>query len=152
MNLHSLAYRADLILPRFDGIILDRGDYLVIRTPTNPLFYWGHFLLFIAPPGPGDFDRWRQLFAEEFGDLPQVKHITLGWDAPDGTQGEIQPFLDAGFHYSKEVVQVAETVYPPPYPNAAIAIRLLTTDAEWAATIQPTISPLTVINGRAFAP
>lgn len=133
MNLHSLGYQANLIFPRFDGIILDRGDYLVIRTPTNPLFYWGHFLLFDTPPGPGDFVRWRQLFAEEFGALPHVKHLAFGWDAPDGTMGEIQPFLDAGFQSAKDVVQVAESVHPPPHPNSAIAIRALTTDGEWTA-------------------
>lgn len=133
MHLHSLSYQTDLIFPRFDGSVVDRGEYLVIRTPTNPLFYWGHFLLFAAPPGPGDFVRWRQLFAEELGVLPHVKHIALGWDAPDGAMGEIQPFLDAGFRYFKEAVLVAETVHPPPYPNTAITIRALTTDTEWTA-------------------
>jgi hypothetical protein len=46
MNVKSLGYRTDLIFPTFDGEIIDRGDYLVIRTPKNPTFYWGNFLLF----------------------------------------------------------------------------------------------------------
>jgi len=133
MQLRSLGYHSDLLFPRFDGIILDRGDYLVIQTPANPLYYWGHFLLFAAPPGPGDFERWRQLFTKELGALPHVKHFAFGWDAPDGAQGETQPFLDAGFQCFTDQVLVAETVHPPPYPNHAIAIRALTTDAEWAA-------------------
>lgn len=135
MNLRSLGYRTDLIFPRFDGAILDRGDYLVIQTPANPLFYWGHFLLFAAPPGPADFVRWRQLFAAELDALPHVRHVALGWDAPDGMLGAIQPFLDAGFQCFKDLVLVTERVHPPPYPNTAIAIRALTTDDEWAAAL-----------------
>jgi hypothetical protein len=46
MNLKSLGYRTDLIFASFDGEITDRGDYLAIRSPTNPDFYWGNFLLF----------------------------------------------------------------------------------------------------------
>ena len=60
MQLRSLGHQTDLIFPRFDGLILDRGDYLVICTPANPAFYWGNFLLFAAPPCQGDLVRWRQ--------------------------------------------------------------------------------------------
>lgn len=57
MQVRSLGYRTDLIFPAFDGQITDRGDYLVVRTPSNPTFYWGNFLLFDRPPGDGDFER-----------------------------------------------------------------------------------------------
>lgn len=50
MNIRSLGYRTDLLFPRFDGEVIDRGDYTVIRTPSNPTFYWGNFLLFDQPP------------------------------------------------------------------------------------------------------
>jgi len=55
MKVRSLGYRTDLIFPRFDGEIIDREGYLVIRTPTNPTYFWGNFLLFQNPPGAGDF-------------------------------------------------------------------------------------------------
>ncbi len=38
MNVHSLGYRTDLIFSRFGGEVFDRGDYLVVRTPSNPPF------------------------------------------------------------------------------------------------------------------
>lgn len=136
MHLRSLGYQTDLMLPRFDGIILDRGDYLVIQSPANPLYYWGHFLLFPKPPESSDFERWRQLFAAEFCALPHVKHIALGWDAPDGAQGEIQPFLDAGFDCFQDRVMAAECVNPPPHPNASIQMGALQTDAQWAAAFE----------------
>lgn len=73
----SLGYRTDLFFPHFDSLILDRGDYLVVQTPTTPSFYWGNFLLFGSPPVPGDLGRWRQCFAEELGVPPQIKHLNF---------------------------------------------------------------------------
>ena len=57
MDVKSLGYKTDLIFPAFDGEIVDRGDYLVVRTPSNPYFYWGNFLLFPRPPAEGDYLR-----------------------------------------------------------------------------------------------
>jgi len=57
MHLHSLGYQTDLIFPRFDGIILDRGDYLVIQTPTNSLVTTrpGHAAILGAGPDLSGF-------------------------------------------------------------------------------------------------
>jgi len=87
MNVRSLGYRTDLIFPSFEGEILDRGDYLVVRTPLNPVFYWGNFLLFSEPPGEGDFDQWRRLFQREIGGPPQFKHLAFGWDGTRAKRG-----------------------------------------------------------------
>ena len=39
MIIRSLGYCTDLFFPRFDGEVIDRGDFLIIRTPANPTFY-----------------------------------------------------------------------------------------------------------------
>jgi hypothetical protein len=97
MNVRSLGYRTDLIFTAFDGEIVDRGDYLVIRSPANPTFYWGNYLLFSRPPQAGDVRKWRDLFAREIGTPPETEHQVFGWDSPEGHEGVIQPFLQAGF-------------------------------------------------------
>ena len=84
MQIHSLGYRTDLIFPRFDGQLLDRADYLVILTPSNPTFYWGNFILFPDPPGEGDFEKWKGLFAREVAARLPVKHLAFGWDTVRG--------------------------------------------------------------------
>jgi hypothetical protein len=38
MNIRPLGYRTDLFFPAFDGQIVDRGEYVVVRTPSNPTF------------------------------------------------------------------------------------------------------------------
>lgn len=136
MKLRSLAYRTDLFFPAFDGQILDRGDYLVVRTPSNPTFYWGNFLLFSHPPGAGDDLRWRELFAHEIGVLPIVQHQVFGWDSPEGETGLIEPFLRLGFEANLDLVLTSTGLHPPPRPAASVTIRPLASDADWQAAIE----------------
>ncbi len=62
MEIQSLGYRTDLIFPKFDGQIIDRGNYLVILTPTNPTYYWGNFLLFASAHSGAMFRSFQYLF------------------------------------------------------------------------------------------
>ena len=46
MDIRSLGFRTDLRLLEMTGSeIEDRGTHLVIRTPANPTYFWGNFLL-----------------------------------------------------------------------------------------------------------
>ena len=81
MNIHSLGYRTDLFFPRFDGEVTDRGDYIVIRTTSNPTYHWGNFLLFSQPPAAGDLERWLRLFAAEIG-APNLRFIQASYFYP----------------------------------------------------------------------
>lgn len=136
MEVRSLAYRTDLFFPRFDGIIKDRRDYLVVLTPSNPTYYWGNFLLFSRPPQPGDLTHWKALFAQEIGTPPQAGHFTFGWDTTDGTTGEIGPFVEEGFHVDEDVVLTAEGVCIPPKRNQEAVLKPLIDDWEWEAALQ----------------
>ncbi len=140
MQIRSLAYQTDLFFPRFDGEVADRGDYTVIRTPSNPTFHWGNFLLFDQPPVPGDLHRWRWLFAEEIGTAPAIKHLAFGWDSVHGETGDIQPLLDAcrsltleqltQFHQmllaDLRSVKGAGKPFQPMYPNFPAQVMALT--------------------------
>ena len=132
----SLGYRTDLIFHRFEGEVVDRGRYLVIRTPSNPNYYWGNFLIFDAPPEPGDFRRWNELFAREVGTPPLIKHKVFAWNTVDGRRGDVTDFLAAGFELSEEVVMVAETLIRPKRYHHDLEIRALEADAEFAEHIE----------------
>lgn len=140
MNIQSLGYRTDLFFPRFDGEVLDRGSYVVIRTLSNPSFHWGNFLLFDRPPAAGDLDRWRRLFAEEIGTPPDFTHLAFGWDSATGETGDIQPFLDAGLRLMHSVVLTTSAVRPPPKYNSEIIIRPLREDWEWESALESQIA------------
>ena len=131
MEVQSLGYRTDLIFPKFDGQILDRGSYLVILTPTNPTFYWGNFLLFRNPPEEGDLEKWKAIFSKEISSQITVEHFAFGWDTVKGELGEVKPFLDEGFNLHQSVVLSTEQVTLPPKYNQDVVVRALRKDWEW---------------------
>ncbi|MCP4142419.1 MAG: GNAT family N-acetyltransferase [Chloroflexi bacterium] len=136
MEIRSLGYRTDLIFPRFDGKMIDRDDYLVILTPSNPGFYWGNFLLFSNPPQEGDLERWKDIFSKEISSQYLTEHFAFGWDTIKGEMGEISAFLDDGFNLLKTVVLSTQAVTPPPKYNEEVVIRPLREDWEWEEAIQ----------------
>ena len=140
MNVKSLGYRTDLIFHAFDGEIIDRGDYLVIRTPANPTFYWGNFLFFSHPPREGDFIEWRDLFTVEIGAPPETEHIVFGWDSPEGEEGAIQPFLQLGFRLNCDVVMTSSEPRNPAKPSDLVSIRALKTEADWEQAVENQIA------------
>ncbi|HEX7021645.1 MAG TPA: hypothetical protein VF171_02230, partial [Trueperaceae bacterium] len=126
MELASLGCRTDLFFHRFEGEVTDRGDYLVVRTPSNPTYRWGNFLLFDRPPGEGDFGRWTELFALEVGEPPMTEHMVFSWDATGGEPGYVLPFLEAGFALDESVVFATDRVQLPPKVNHEVVLRPLT--------------------------
>lgn len=136
MNVRSLGYRTDLLFSRFAGEVTDCGDHLAIRTPSNPTYYWGNFLLFEGPPQAGDLDRWRETFAREIGTPSDVSHIALGWDGTEGERGDIHPFIEAGFELESSIVLSTDKVHRPPKVCEEAEVRPLSTDWEWNAVIE----------------
>ncbi len=136
MRIKSLGYRTDLFFSIFNGVIHDRGDYLVILTPSNPAYYWGNYLIFPDPPRRGDFDRWKTLFAQEINARQETHHLVFAWDGVDGETGKIKPFIEAGFLLVQNLVLTARQVVEPPKNNTEVEIRPLSTDWEWEQALQ----------------
>ena len=88
----SLGYRTDLFVRAFDGVVEDRGRHIVVRTPSNPGFWWGNLLLYPDAPDAADAraaergheGSWLDDHARE---LPDIKAKLLAWDRPDGASG-----------------------------------------------------------------
>ena len=132
MHFRSLALATDVFILRLAGAqVLERDGYAVVRSPEEPTFYYGNFLLFAAAPGPGDFEHWMERFRAEFADEPEVQHVTFCWDDPRGQTGCDQPFVDDGFERDTSTVMVASSVHPPPHPLAGLVVRPLAGDADW---------------------
>jgi ribosomal protein S18 acetylase RimI-like enzyme len=136
MNIRSLGWRTDLIFPRFDGIVEDRGDCLVVRTPTNPGYYWGNFLLFRDPPAVDSLPAWKERFRLEISSIQPADHVTFGWDSPEGEAAALEPFLAEGFRLEENVVLSAETLSPPPHVNGEIGVRPLASAEDWAQVLR----------------
>ncbi len=132
MRLRSLGFRTDMISHLFGGHVADRGDYIVIKTPSNPGYFYGNLLLFFDAPKAGSLERWKHKFRDEFRGDPGITHFTFLWDTPNEI-GDISELKAANFQINSSKVLTASAVHPPPKLNAAVEMRVITTDDEWRA-------------------
>jgi GNAT superfamily N-acetyltransferase len=133
VEVRSLGYRTDLAILALEGSqITDRGDHLVIRTPGNPDYWWGNFLL-LRDLKPGSGGGWLARFAAEF---PEARHVALGLDETD--VGTVDPGELAGMTMDRYAVMTATSVQPPPHPNTEAVFRTLEGDADWRQSLEVT--------------
>lgn len=125
----SLGFRTDLSLLELSGsTVHDAGGYVVARTPGNPGFWWGNFLLYRTPFAPGDVKLRLDDFRREF---PDAQHVAFGIDSTDGEIGAEDELTAAGATVEPNVVLTAEKVVPPQRPNEQAAYRFLTGEDDW---------------------
>ncbi|MCW2930577.1 MAG: GCN5-related N-acetyltransferase [Actinomycetia bacterium] len=133
MEIRSLGYRTDLAILALEGSqVTDRRDHLVIRTPGNPEFWWGNFLL-LGHLKPGSGSGWLARFTAEF---PGARHMALGLDETDS--GTVDPGELAGMTMERNAVMTATSVHAPPQPNTEAVFRTLEGDADWRQSLELT--------------
>ncbi len=135
MDIASLAFRTDLAMLEHSGSTVDdRGTHLVVRTPDNPTYWWGNFLLLSSPPADIDGARgWLTTFEAEF---PQARHRTFGVDGHDGDRDDLAPFAKLGLDLDVSTVMTATAVHEPPRPDTAATYRCLDSEDDWAQQIE----------------
>ena len=133
MRVVSLGFRTDLAVLALGGSeIVHRDRYVVVRTPANPTYFWGNFLLFADPVGQGEMPGRLERFATE---LPGAEHVAFGIDSLDGTAGDVDGLVRAGFEVSRDTVLTAAALQPPGQEIDA-EIRPLQGNDEWAQALE----------------
>lgn len=134
-DLRSLALRTDLFLAGISGEVVDRGRYVVVRTPSNPDYRWGNLLIYPEPPDaraaePAGAGSW---LADHARELPGVTATLFAWDRPDGARGDVDGFLAQGFELDEGTIltATAESLVRPARANDAIEVLPLSCDAHW---------------------
>jgi GNAT superfamily N-acetyltransferase len=139
VDVRSLGYRTDLMIRVLEGSqVEDRGDFLVIRSPRNPTYWWGNFLL-LAQPEPGQAAHWVATFAAEF---PAANHVALGIDVTEISTVHIGEYVVAGLRLQRSAVLTAQELTEPSRPNRSATYRELSGDDDWrlAAELRATIN------------
>jgi GNAT superfamily N-acetyltransferase len=129
VHVTSLGFRTDVALRILEGAqVTDRGDYVVVRSPDNPDFWWGNFILMAGMPEAGSAGGWLTRFAAEF---PAAQHVALGVDRVHDQAAVPGDFPAAGLQPQRSTVLTCAAVHQPPHPNAGAQIRLLESDDDW---------------------
>lgn len=135
MELKSLGLTTELIFMDKECSVTDKGHYTVIKTPSNPSYFWGNYIVFNSAPKAGDFNKWHNIFDEEFKDYPEkLKHYLFAWENEDPKQ-DLSAFKNAYYKYEKGVALSTTKINPPPKVNKDIEIRKIITNKEWQEII-----------------
>lgn len=131
-------WRTDFILHREGAVVHERADCIVVRTPSNPGFYWGNFLLLPEPPRDDELVHWLARFDEEITDLqPASAHVALGVNGPPAAAG-LPSWVAAGFELIETAVieqQPGELRAPLRPPQGVVQVRPLDLGREMEAVI-----------------
>lgn len=124
----SLGFATDLALRVLEGAVVEQtGGATVVRTPSNPRFRWGNFLL--VPDAGDDPGRWIGAHRSAF---PDAGFVTIGVDHGAAAFDE-RPWTTAGFMVERlAVLTAAPTSIAPPPP---MHVRPLTSEEDWRSVL-----------------
>jgi hypothetical protein len=135
MLIRSLGINSDLMLHSRNAEIVDRGEYVLVRTSHHPTYFWGNYLIFAYPPGADQAAGWEAAFDFEFAGQPLSTHRSFTWDTvgmqEPATPDAISAFERRGYEYDVSVVLAATAVIEPPYPNDGFEYRPLVSARDW---------------------
>lgn len=131
-------WRSEFMLHAHGGRVERRADCLVVRTPDNPHFYWGNFLLLPRAPRDDELLHWLSRFdAEITQPQPASQHLAFGINAPP--RGEALPsWREAGFEVIATAVleqRPGELRPPPRAPRGRTEVRPLNLAHELQAVV-----------------
>jgi ribosomal protein S18 acetylase RimI-like enzyme len=122
------------MLEHSGSLVEDRGSHLVVRTPDNPTYWWGNFLLLgTRPRDAAEARDWQSTFRHEF---PQARHLAFGVDGIEGDLDDLAPFAEVGLSTEWSSVMTATSVHEPRHPNREATYRPLHSDDDWAQQIR----------------
>jgi ribosomal protein S18 acetylase RimI-like enzyme len=94
----SIAFATDLVARRAEGGVVEPADgYRIVRTPANPAFRWGNFLLADAGAELREPDVWAQRHRDAF---PELDFVAVGVDDADALLDD-PAWIAAGFEVER---------------------------------------------------
>jgi GNAT superfamily N-acetyltransferase len=103
----------------------DRGDHLVVRTPANPRFHWGHCLFVLDDAQVDEPAHWLGVFAQTF---PDADWVALGLPR---LPADLTPWTALGLEVElDDVLTTHELPRLLPAPQG-YDVRRLVTDEDW---------------------
>ena len=128
VDVRSLGFCTDLMVRRLAGSeIVDRGDYLLVRSSDFPDYYWGNFIL-VSESSSDDAERCLGMFATWF---PNAEHVAIGVDGTDGRVGDAAGFSALGVTTEVGSVLTTDTTPRVRRPNTTALFRPLRSSDDW---------------------
>jgi len=106
MKKYSLADFTDLIFHSSSGCISENDLYTLVRTPSNPYFYFGNYLILNKNIENYNKKELENFFTSEFSDEKRIGHIAFSW--PYNKSENVDSYIEDGYHYEKSIAMTLE--------------------------------------------
>jgi GNAT superfamily N-acetyltransferase len=135
VSVRSTGWRTDLELRRREGaLVIEHDDHLEIRTPENPAYRWGNFLLITRPYLAGDAQRWIERFDAAF---PDVSYAAIGLDGTAPDERAIAEFKAVGMSSEINAVLSIDGPLTSSKPTPVdYELRRLHSDRDWELAVE----------------
>ncbi|GGF41763.1 N-acetyltransferase [Marmoricola endophyticus] len=130
MSRLPLGWATDLAVARLKGAeVAEFSDHLLVRTPDNPEYHWGNFVLVTDASAVDDTERWLGVFETAF---PRARHRSVGLPAA----ADPARWAAVGLDLETEDVLASDRVPQSRPLDSAYDVRPLGTPEDWAAQIE----------------
>lgn len=129
----SLGFATDLALLRLQGsTVEEHADHLVVRTPANPTYHWGNFVILDRAPSRGSLARALEVFRMAH---PGAAHVAIGFDDARATV-DADEATSLGVDLEHDVVLATHQIAEPEQV-AGIRVQRVSPadDAAWEALV-----------------
>lgn len=128
----NLGLATDLLLHTETGMVESRDDYIVVRTPDAPEYFFGNMLVLQQRPAESDLKRLEHQFAQFVGTPPLIAHRTFAWPESVGSVVTLDAFVEQG--YDATVCRVL-AAHPddirPCATNSLVKVRPFSVQQDW---------------------
>ena len=125
-----LGWHTDVAVLAYSGSeVEEHAGHLVVRTPANPTYHWGNFVLVTDPDAVGEAGRWLGVFEAAF---PDARHRAIGLcaDPPDASAWE-----SLGLEVEHEDVLAGHGPRRTPLANGYV-VRPLEGASDWEQDVR----------------
>lgn len=130
MRIDTPGLATDLAILELEGsTITDHGDHLVIRTESNPSYYWGNFVILERAPAASEIPSWLERFEAEFPDAGHRAFAILEVDA------DHSGWKEHGCTVELDTALAADQLVAPPPAAADAEVRPFFTDDDWEQSV-----------------
>jgi hypothetical protein len=140
MELKSLAIKTGLVLDELVANIEEKENYIVVRTPDRPDYFWGNYLIMKDSPSSSCCEEWCRIFEKEIGTKKDKGYIAITCDLIDDANLDFSLFEKEGFDVSISKVLTTSEVKKPEKYNENVEVRAFG-DADWPKYVDIHFTP-----------
>ncbi|MCC8404514.1 GNAT family N-acetyltransferase [Paraburkholderia sp. MMS20-SJTN17] len=128
----NLGLATDLLLHAETGLVESRDDYIVVRTPDAPEYFFGNMLVLHRRPAGIDLKRLEHDFAQLIGTPPLITHRTFAWPESADSVGSLDAFVEQGYNAIVcRVLAAHSDDVRPVAKNSLVKVRPFAVHQDW---------------------